>query len=30
MKEEQITTARKVMEEDREVLGRLSDKISVI
>ena len=30
MKEEQIIIARKVMEEDREVLGGLSDRISVI
>jgi hypothetical protein len=29
-KEEQITIARKVMEEDREVLSGLSDRISVI
>jgi hypothetical protein len=30
MKNEQITIARKVMEEDREAMGRLSDRISVI
>ena len=30
MKEEQIIIARKVMEEDREVLRGLSDRISVI